>query len=49
MTLTWNPTSRKLYNQKPMEITKQKPEKEKTIKRRNFERAQKLGIPYPSL
>lgn len=49
MTLTWNPTSRKLYNQKPMEITKQKPEKEKTIKRRNFERAQKLGIPYPGL
>lgn len=47
MTLTWNPTSRSLQLQKPMEITKQKPEKEKTIKRRNQERAEKLGIPYP--
>lgn len=49
MTLTWNPTSRILFKQKPMEITKQKPEKEKTIRRRNFERARKLGIPYPGL
>ena len=49
LTLTWNPTSRSLNLQKPMTITKQKPEKEKTIKRRNLERAEKLGIPYPGM
>ena len=49
MTLTWNPTSRKPFMQKPLEITKQKPEKEKTIRRRNLERARELGIPYPGL
>lgn len=49
LTLTWNPTSRSLNLQKPMTITKQKPEKEKTIKRRNQERAEKLGIPYPGM
>ena len=47
LTLTWNPTARSLYLQKPLAITKQKPEKEKTIKRRNQERAGKLGITYP--
>lgn len=49
LTLTWNPMSRSLDRQKPSEITKQKPEKEKTIKRRNQERASKLGIPYPGM
>ena len=49
MTLTWNPTSRSLNLQKPEAITKQKPEKEKTITRRNLERAEKLGIPYPPM
>lgn len=49
LTLTWNPMSRSLDRQKPLEITKQKPEKEKTIKRRNQERASKLGIPYPGM
>ena len=49
LTLTWNPMSRRLDRQKPLEITKQKPEKEKTIKRRNQERASKLGIPYPGM
>ena len=49
LTLTWNPTSRSLNLQKPMTITKQKPEKEKTIKRRNQERAEKLGISYPGM
>ena len=49
LTLTWNPTSRSLNLQKPMAITKQKPEKEKTITRRNLERAEKLGIPYPDM
>lgn len=47
LNLTWNPKARSLERQKPMEITKQKPEKEKTIKKRNLERAQSLGIPYP--
>lgn len=47
LTLTWNPMARSLNQQKPMTITKQKPEKEKTITRRNQERADKLGIPYP--
>lgn len=49
LTLTWNPTLHSLNLQKPMTITKQKPEKEKTIKRRNLERAEKLGIPYPGM
>lgn len=49
LTLTWNPVSRSLNLQKPMAITKQKPEKEKTITRRNQERAAKLGIPYPDM
>ena len=49
LTLTWNPMSRSLDRQKPLEITKQKPEKEKTINRRNQERASKLGIPYPGM
>lgn len=47
LTLTWNPTARSLYLQKPLEITKQKPDKDKTIKRRNQERADKMGIAYP--
>lgn len=32
---------------KTMEITKQKPEQEKTIKKRNLDRAKSMGIPYP--
>ncbi len=47
LTLTWDPTGTPLERQKPLEITKQKPEKDKTIKRRNYERAEKMGIPYP--
>ena len=46
LNLTWNPTATPGEKQKPMAITKQKPEKEKTIKRRNAERAAKLGITY---
>lgn len=45
--LTWDPKARSLEKQKPMEITKQKPEKEKTIKKRNLDRAKSMGIPYP--
>ena len=47
LNLSWNPESTPLYLQKPLAITRQKPEKDKTIRRRNAERASKLGIPYP--
>ena len=46
-TRTWNPTAKPLNEQKPGKITKQKPDKGKSIKRRNRERAQELGIPLP--
>ncbi len=46
ITLSWNPTARDAAHQKPYAITKQKAEKDKTIKHRNAERARKLGIPY---
>lgn len=35
---SWNPTAVPIINQKPGKITKQKPDKEKTIKSRNAER-----------
>ncbi len=37
----WTPTATPLSKQKPLKITKQKPDKEKTIKNRNAERNQK--------
>lgn len=46
VTQNWNPTARNRADQKPLEITKQKPEKEKKIKYQNAERARKLGITY---
>lgn len=46
MNLSWNPVSVGVERQKPSEIVKQKPEKERTIKKRNLERAKKLGIQY---
>ena len=46
MTETWNPKTTPLYRQKPTEITKQKADKQKTIQRRNAERARQLGITY---
>ena len=46
-TRTWNPTAKLLNEQKPGKITKQKPDKGKSIKRRNRERALELGIPLP--
>ena len=42
----WNPHALPLYRQKPMEITKQKPEQEKKIKYQNANRARSLGIDY---
>ena len=46
-TRTWNPTAKPLNERKPGKITKQKPDKGKSIKRRNRERARELGIPLP--
>ena len=46
LSLSWNPALRPAFRQKPDEVTQQKGEKEKVIKRRNFERAKKLGIEY---
>lgn len=46
MTISWDPMRLDAAHQKPGAITKQKPEKDKTIKRRNAERARKMGIPY---
>ena len=43
----WNLTARPLYNQKPMAITKQKPDKQKQqLRNRNLERARELGKEY---
>lgn len=47
LTLTWNPLRTPGFKQKPAAITKQKAEKAKTIKKRNAERAAKLGILPP--
>ena len=46
-TRSWNPTAKQLNEQKPGKITKQKPDKAKSIKRRNRERALEMGIPLP--
>ena len=46
LTESWNPTSTPLYLQKPSAITKQKADKQKTIRRRNAERAKQMGLPY---
>lgn len=41
ITQTWSPTARPLPKQKPAAITKQKPDKEKTVRNRNADRPQK--------
>ena len=43
---SWNLTSIPRFKQKPLAITKQKPEKAKQLKNRNAERAKQLGIEY---
>ena len=48
ITRDWNVTSTPPYEQKPAEITKQKADKQKTIKQRNLQRARQLGIELPS-
>ena len=42
----WNPYTTAKNLQKPSEIIKNKPEKAKEIKKRNEERAKKLGLEY---
>jgi hypothetical protein len=44
---TWNPKSVNAAKQKPAAIVKQKADKQKTIKRQNYQRAKKLGIELP--
>lgn len=46
ITHDWNITAVPLNKQKPMAITKQKPDKEKQLRNRNFDRAKELGIEY---
>ena len=43
---SWNLTATERFRQKPGEITKQKPDKEKKLKNRNADRAKQLGIEY---
>lgn len=43
----WNPLDRPFDRQKPSAITKQKGETQKTVRKRNLQRAQKLGIELP--
>ena len=47
VTRDWNLLARPLDKQKPGEITKQKADKQKTIKQRNAERAREKGIRAP--
>ena len=49
LTLTWNLTSRPLFLQKPEKITKQKADKEKTVRSKNADRAKQLGIEYTKI
>ena len=48
LTETWNVTATPIGLQKPAELIKQKGEQAKTIKRQNYQRAKKLGIPLPA-
>ena len=46
VTRNWNLTSRPRFRQKPLAITKQKPDKEKKLRNRNAQRAKELGKEY---
>ena len=46
VTISWNLTERARNEQKPLEITKQKPDKEKKLRNRNLDRAKELGKEY---
>ena len=49
ITTEWNLNQARLDRQKPLEITKQKPEKEKQLKNRNKTRAEQLRIPFDKI
>lgn len=49
VTTPWNLSSVPAYSQKPSEIVKQKPDKDKKLKNRNLERANQLGLPLTSI
>ena len=46
VTQSWNPETRKLYNQKPAKLIKQQSQTRRKIKGRNEQRAKNLGIQY---
>ena len=46
LTLSWDPSSRAVHQQKPRELVKTKDDKKRTVKSRNAERARKMGIEY---
>ena len=46
MTIGWNMSELPGNRQKPMDITKQKPEQERKLRNRNADRARDLGIEY---
>lgn len=45
VSVSWNVNSTPADRQKPMDITKQKPDKEKKLRNRNADRARDMGIP----
>ena len=49
ITTQWDLLQAPLDRQKPLAITKQKPEKEKQLKNRNKTRAEQLGIPFDKI
>lgn len=49
ITTPWTLGATALDKQKPLEITKQKPEKEKQLKNRNKTRAEQMGIPFDQI
>ena len=46
VTQNWNLTEKPRFRQKPLDITKQKPEAQKKLQNRNAQRASDLGIEY---
>lgn len=49
VTTVWNLQADPAYRQKPAEIVKQKPDKDKKLRNRNVERANQLGLPLTSI
>ena len=46
ITETWNPTAKRLYEQKPGKLVKQKTDRRQRIANRNARRAAQMGIEY---